>query len=227
MDNARLKKLVLMLSSDQPGEASNAAAQITKALAADGKDWHWFADQVAGNVNLAALNRRVESLQRDRDYAYQAAANAQRQLAEITSAAQSKWAVALRELGACNNLRPNEHKFVQDLRNKFSFNPHFKPSEKQANWFASLHDTYVLAPRRAPAPIPGVCPVTGLPDIVSDADLTGAISLKVTGLQKIYGDEAVPMVVKLVEQFVTYPKRSTEMTQEQRRVFLSKLAAMK
>ena len=37
---ARMRQLLLMLSSDQPGEAPAAAAAITRALAATGRDWH-------------------------------------------------------------------------------------------------------------------------------------------------------------------------------------------
>ncbi len=39
-DTDRLHKLVLLLSSDQPGEVAAAAAAVTRLLAAQGCTWH-------------------------------------------------------------------------------------------------------------------------------------------------------------------------------------------
>lgn len=43
----KLGKLILMLSSDQPGEVAAAASAIGRELSALGRDWHWLAEQVA------------------------------------------------------------------------------------------------------------------------------------------------------------------------------------
>ena len=43
----RLRKLVLLLSSDQPGEVAAAATAIGRALAADGATWHDLAERLA------------------------------------------------------------------------------------------------------------------------------------------------------------------------------------
>jgi hypothetical protein len=43
----RLKKLLLMLSSDKDGEVINAAHAIGRALQADGEDWHGLARRLS------------------------------------------------------------------------------------------------------------------------------------------------------------------------------------
>lgn len=45
--NDRLSKLVLLLSSDQPGEVAAAAAAIGRLLAARGENWHDLAGQLS------------------------------------------------------------------------------------------------------------------------------------------------------------------------------------
>src|SRR5260370_34439910 len=47
MADDRLRKLVLMLSSDQPGEVAAAARAIGKTLKAEGRDWNWLAAKLA------------------------------------------------------------------------------------------------------------------------------------------------------------------------------------
>jgi hypothetical protein len=56
----RLKQLLLMLSSDQPGEVVAAANAIGRALRASGSDWH---DLVA---NLGSAPSKVQSASPDR-----------------------------------------------------------------------------------------------------------------------------------------------------------------
>jgi hypothetical protein len=46
IDAGRLGKLLLMLSSDQPGEVVAAAQAIKRALKADGADWHDLANRL-------------------------------------------------------------------------------------------------------------------------------------------------------------------------------------
>jgi hypothetical protein len=46
----KLSKLVLMLSSTQPGEVTAAAAAITRALQAAGSDWHDLARELTKPV---------------------------------------------------------------------------------------------------------------------------------------------------------------------------------
>jgi hypothetical protein len=45
----RLRKLVLMLSSDQPGEVAAAVKAMDRALKLQGRDWKWLAAKLAGN----------------------------------------------------------------------------------------------------------------------------------------------------------------------------------
>ena len=47
----KLRKLLLMLSSDQPGEVVGAAAAISRVLKDIGRDWHDLADAIAGNAS--------------------------------------------------------------------------------------------------------------------------------------------------------------------------------
>jgi hypothetical protein len=44
----RLKAVITLLASDQPGEVQNAAAMLVRILKADGKDLHWLAGLAAG-----------------------------------------------------------------------------------------------------------------------------------------------------------------------------------
>lgn len=46
IDTERLQKLLLMLSSDQPGEVVAAAQAIKRALKAAGADWHYLANRL-------------------------------------------------------------------------------------------------------------------------------------------------------------------------------------
>ena len=48
MASERLKKLVLMLSSEQDGEVVAAARAISRNLKDTGLDWHWLADHLSG-----------------------------------------------------------------------------------------------------------------------------------------------------------------------------------
>jgi len=47
-DSERLKKCLLMLSSQHDGEVVNAARMITRVLSITGHDWHWLADKLNG-----------------------------------------------------------------------------------------------------------------------------------------------------------------------------------
>jgi hypothetical protein len=49
MADDRLRKLVLMLSSDQPGEVAAAAKAIDRVLKVEGRDWNWLAAKLADN----------------------------------------------------------------------------------------------------------------------------------------------------------------------------------
>ena len=49
MADDRLRKLVLMFSSDQPGEVAAAAKAIDRVLKVDGRDWNWLAAKLADN----------------------------------------------------------------------------------------------------------------------------------------------------------------------------------
>jgi predicted NAD-dependent protein-ADP-ribosyltransferase YbiA (DUF1768 family) len=59
----RLGRLVLLLSSDKPGEVSAAAAAIGRTLEAAGLDWHAFAAIVAGPANDVAFDDDAELIE--------------------------------------------------------------------------------------------------------------------------------------------------------------------
>lgn len=86
-----LRPLILLLSSDKPGEVAAAAAQITRRLRKAGRDWHDLADalEAAGSVRepkrspsraatcwgevveyLATLPDDMAELLSDRDHAF-------------------------------------------------------------------------------------------------------------------------------------------------------------
>lgn len=41
-----------------------------------------------------------------------------------------------------NRLKPHELKFVQSIMTRATITPHYRMTEKQANWFGYLFDTY-------------------------------------------------------------------------------------
>lgn len=52
-----LRPLILLLSSDKPGEVAAAAAQITRRLKRAGIDWHDLNDALEGAGSVAELRR--------------------------------------------------------------------------------------------------------------------------------------------------------------------------
>jgi hypothetical protein len=112
-DAERLEKLLLMLSSDQPGEVVNAARAIGRTLRDNGSDWHDLARRL--------LVPARESARKTSDYS--------------TGNSSKDWR-ALR--GYCLQheymLRPREHEFVNGLgawRGDLT--------EKQSAWLIAIH----------------------------------------------------------------------------------------
>jgi hypothetical protein len=60
IDAGRLEKLLLMLSSDHPGEVVAAAQAIGRTLKADGTDWHDLASRLTTNPNPKPRRGRDE-----------------------------------------------------------------------------------------------------------------------------------------------------------------------
>lgn len=54
-----LKKMILMLSSDNDGEVVAAARAIGRLLKKEGKDWHWLAEQIGSARPKIVANRRM------------------------------------------------------------------------------------------------------------------------------------------------------------------------
>ena len=62
----KLEKLVLMLSSDQPGEVVAAAAAIKRALQTAGADWHDFARELTKPATPSRDGHHSRNHDRDR-----------------------------------------------------------------------------------------------------------------------------------------------------------------
>jgi hypothetical protein len=98
-DAERLKKLLLMLSSDQPGEVVAAAQAIGRTLKIDGSDWHDLARRLSAPAT--AKTRSSEQPRRDNNN---------------NDSSNKDWR-SLREycLQHDDQLRPREREFVENL----------------------------------------------------------------------------------------------------------------
>jgi hypothetical protein len=106
----RLKKLLLMLSSERDGEIVNAARLINTTLRGAGADWH---DLVAGLLTTRAATQSARDRNDD----------------------DLDWR-AMREfcLQHLHLLRPREQEFITGLGNW-----HGPLTEKQAAWLRAIH----------------------------------------------------------------------------------------
>jgi len=52
--SGKLQRLLLLLSSDQPGEVTAAAAAITRTLQSAGHDWHDLVNGLTATATAAA-----------------------------------------------------------------------------------------------------------------------------------------------------------------------------
>jgi hypothetical protein len=109
----RLRQLLLMLSSDQPGEVAAAAAAIGRALKAAGTDWHGLANGLLAEAP-GARQRRNDDDGRD-------ASDDWREMHE--------YCAQRTEL-----LRPREQEFMESLSEWRG-----RPTEKQFAWLCSIY----------------------------------------------------------------------------------------
>jgi hypothetical protein len=58
-DLARLRKCVLMLSSQHDGEVLSAARSINRILGSSHLDWHWLADRIDGGTEPVDWEAKV------------------------------------------------------------------------------------------------------------------------------------------------------------------------
>jgi hypothetical protein len=63
----RLRQLLLMLSSDQPGEVAAAAAAIGRALKSAGTDWHALANGLLAEAPQSSRARHTDNNNSDAD----------------------------------------------------------------------------------------------------------------------------------------------------------------
>jgi hypothetical protein len=112
-DAERLKKLLLMLSSDQPGEVVAAAQAIGRTLKTDGSDWHALARRLSAPAT--AKTRTSGTSHRDTN--------------------DEDWR-ALREycLQHEDQLRPREQEFIDDIGDWRG-----DLTEKQFSWLTSIY----------------------------------------------------------------------------------------
>jgi hypothetical protein len=108
----RLRQLLLLLSSDQPGEVAAAAAAITRTLKSEGMDWHALVD---GLTKEPRPRRSAHSANHSDE--------------------TSDWR-AMREycLERCERLRDREREFLEDLGRWRG-----DLTEKQHSWLLAIH----------------------------------------------------------------------------------------
>lgn len=118
-DAERLKKLLLMLSSDQPGEVVAAARAIGRTLKTDGSDWHDLARQLSAPAT--AKTRSSEQPRRDNN--------------NNNDSSNKDWR-SLREycLQHDDQLRPREREFVSNLGDWRG-----NLTEKQHAWLLAIY----------------------------------------------------------------------------------------
>jgi hypothetical protein len=106
----RLKKLLLMLSSERDGEIVNAARLINTTLRGDGADWH---DLVAGLLTTRAA---TQSARNGNDH-------------DLDRHAMREFCLQHLHL-----LRPREHEFIASLGDWRG-----SLTEKQSAWLSSIY----------------------------------------------------------------------------------------
>ena len=110
----RLRQLLLMLSSDQPGEVAAAAAAIGRALKAAGTDWHALANGLLAEAPQPGGHRRNDDDRQD-------ASDGWREMHE--------YCAQRTEL-----LRPREQEFIESLGGWRG-----RPTEKQFAWLCAIY----------------------------------------------------------------------------------------
>ena|SRR5438128_3939172 len=141
MSTGRLHKLILMLSSDQPGEALGAASAIGRFLRDAGHDWHWLASQVEGvgaPVDLVVAQTRIRQLE-----AEVAEVRAELDQVQAERDAGDSWVKAAEEIFLSSRLSEAERNFVEDMRARYILNSAYQPSDKQTAWFVRIYRTHV------------------------------------------------------------------------------------
>jgi hypothetical protein len=113
----RLTKLVLMLSSGQPGEVFAAAAAIERALKSAGADWHDLANQLTETPHRSG--RTAEPPPRSKAH----------------GTADAPWRVQLDYcLARIEWLSSREQDFMGSLKKWRG-----TPTDRQLSWLASIH----------------------------------------------------------------------------------------
>jgi len=116
----RLRQLLLLLSSDQPGEVAAAAAAIGRTLRAAGTDWHALAN------GLLAETPQPKSRHRHQSEEHRHGGDGD---------ASDDWE-AMREFCASHSelLRSREAEFIESLGEWRG-----RPTEKQMGWLCAIY----------------------------------------------------------------------------------------
>lgn len=109
----RLRQLLLMLSSDQPGEVANAAAAIGRILKSEGRDWHDLVNGLVKDAPQPRQSARADDHDGDDDYC--------RQMIAFCLTCRAR-------------LRPREIEFLESLTQWRG-----DLTEKQFAWLAAIH----------------------------------------------------------------------------------------
>jgi hypothetical protein len=139
MNTEKLRKLLLlMLSSDQDGEALNAARALRRRLEADSMDIHEFADLLEGR------KLSEDEMKRIYERAFEEGKNSAAVEVGFSPAGLPSFYEMACEIQhkANGRLSPKEEGFIEDM---VRWCARREPSEKQAKW---LHSIYCKIGRR-------------------------------------------------------------------------------
>jgi hypothetical protein len=115
--------LLVVLSSDQPGEVAAAIAALRKQLDKAGRDIHWLADQLSKIVDAPAVTKHVPG--------------------HVRRTAQSGlWWLQLEFcIGNLEKLREREAEFIESLMDQWTVKDvRWTPSAKQLRWLQNIYD---------------------------------------------------------------------------------------
>jgi hypothetical protein len=132
----RLRKLLLMLSSSQPGEIVAAAHAINQTLKSAGQDWHAFAEAIEPAISEADMRRLYNAGYGD---GVQAAENKHHDGHDFVNVdGLPKWHQVARYCQHhIDELDERHHRFVNDMAGRTVYDQ-YEPTEKQRKYLLSL-----------------------------------------------------------------------------------------
>jgi hypothetical protein len=119
MNTERIRKFVLLLGSDKPGEVNAAAAALCRALKADGHDLHDLVEALKG-TRIIYRDKIVEKTK----------------VVYPKTEELSPREIAQRCLDkGSERLNEREQRFIEDMSRRYG-----DPTERQRSWLFAIHD---------------------------------------------------------------------------------------